>query len=300
MPDCGRIEGFTIEEASAHWITTVVTHYSSVKSGVSGLVLDAFPQAAQADNDPGRRTFGEVRNSRVDVPKTAVDRTTLEHFLKLLHWSVTMSDDADESHALQVQLLPPSETETDEPEWPHTEMGRMVNQAKSYDLFGGDQAAAEKLGAFFVEWIRMHPRYGQAHVVLSPPAGNPNKRYDLPDLIAKQVADSLMMVHVRSRKTRDTAAQKGIEEGSQLRANVHGSMLVPADLSGRIALVVDDIYRSGQTVCELVRACREANAETVLALSATKTVKYCYGFTANRWRQVYEDAGNRDGKWAYD
>lgn len=50
--------------------------------------------------------------------------------------------------------------------------------------------------------------------------------------------------------------------------------------------MLDDIYRSGSTIREMVRACRAAGAKEVLSLTATKTAKFCRGITPSEWYEV--------------
>ena len=305
MPYCGRIESFTIAEHPDSWGVTVWLHYSSRNAGLSDLIPKIFPGSSlvrvgtlQSDGEWIDVSTGEFYYT---VPKESVQRDVLEGFLQLLHWSVTIADDADESHALQVHEMPPSDGAEERSKWAHTEMGRILNQAKSYDMMSGDRLAAMRLAEQFVDWIQWHPKYRSADAVVAPPAGNPNKKFDLPSLLASQIAGTLGMAHVESRKTKETHPQKDVGENQEeLAENVHGSMVVEEDLSGRIALVVDDLYKSGATVCELTRACKAAGASAVLALTATKAAKFCNGFSAGRWRDTYEEAGNSKWDWAYD
>lgn len=305
MPYCGRIESFAIAEHPDSWGVTVWLHYSSRNAGLSDLIPRVFPGSSlvrvgtlQPDGEWIDVSTGELYYK---VPKQSVQRDALAGFLQLLHWSVTIADDADESHAFQVHEMPPGDAGQEGSKWAHTEVGRILNQAKSYDMMSGDITAATRLAEQFVYWIQGHPRYRSADAVVAPPAGNSNKKFDLPSLLAGHIAGTLGMAHVDSRKSRETQPQKDVGENQEeLAENVHGSMAVEEDLSGRIALIVDDLYRSGSTVCDLVRACKAAGASAVLVLTATKAARFCDGFSAGRWRHAYEGAGNSKWDWAYD
>ena len=305
MPYCGRIDKFSIIDSSDSWDVTVWLHYSSQNAGLSDLIPKVFPGSILARvgtlQPDGRWIEVGTGEYYYTIPKASIQRDALERFLNLLHWSVTISDDADESHALQVHEVPPGDGEEESSKWAHTEMGLMVNQAKSYDMMSGDRPTAVRLADQLVYWIKGHPRYRSADVVVAPPAGNSNKRFDLPGLLAGLIADTLDMAHITGRKTRETRPQKEAGDNpEELAENVHDSMVVEEDLSGRITLIVDDLYRSGSTVCELVRACKAAGASAVLALAATKAARFCNGFSAGRWRDAYEEAGNSKRDWAYD
>ena len=305
MPYCGRIESFAIADHRGFWGVTIWLHHSSQNAGLSDLIPKVFAGSALArvgTLQPDGHWIGVGTGEYYyTVPKASVQRDALEGFLQLLHWSLTIADDADESHALQVHEMPPSDGAEENSRWAHTEMGRILNQAKSYDMMTGDRLTAMRLAEQFVYWIQGHPAYRAADAVVAPPAGNPNKKFDLPSLLAGHIAGTLDMAQVESRKTRETHPQKDVGENQEeLAENVHGSMVVEEDLSGRIALVVDDLYKSGSTVCELVRACKAAGASAVLVLAATKAARFCNGFSAGRWRDAYEEAGNSKWDWAYD
>ena len=305
MPYCGRIDRFTIAEQPGLWGVTLWLHYSSQNAGLSDLIPKAFPGSTLAcvgTIQPGGQwvdvSSGEFYYA---VPKESAQRDALEGFLQLLHWSVTIADDADESHAVQVHEMPPTDSEQAGSRWAHIEIGLMVNQAKSYDTTSGNRSAATRLAEQLEFWINGHPRYRIADVVVAPPAGNSDKDFDLPHLLASHIAEQSGMDHIQSEKTRQTRPQKEVGDNlEELEENVDDSMAVTEDLSDRIALVVDDLYRSGSTVGELVRACKEAGASAVLVLAATKAARFCNGFSASRWREAYEDAGNLKWDWAYD
>ena len=305
MPYCGRIDKFSITDNSDSWGVTVWLHDRSQKAGLSDLIPKVFLGSSlvrvgtpSPDGQWINVSSGEFYYT---VSKVSAQREVLEGFLELLHWSVTIADDADESHALQVHEMPPSDSEQASSRWPHTEVGLMVNQAKSYDMMTGDRQAAMRLAEQFVFWIERHPKYRAAQVVVAPPAGNLNKRFDLPNLLASKISEELGITQIRSKKTKETRPQKEVEDNlEELEKNVYGGMTIEDDLSDRIALVVDDLYRSGSTVGELTRACRESGAASVLVLAATKAARFCNGFSASRWREAYEDAGNLKWDWAYD
>lgn len=301
MPNCGRVEEFTIEDTPDSWVVTVVIHYSSSGAGLEDLILKGFPGTALYSLGTSLLPLGDYQNTRYIIPKRSANREELEQFLTVLHWSLTIADDADESHALQVHDLPPSASGSMDGEWRRTEIGQLVNRAKSYDSASGSEPVAQTLTDRFIYWIAAHPRYRKAGVIVSPPAGNPTKVFDLPDLVAGKIASKLGMIHISSFQTRETLPQKEVGDNlSALVANVYFSMSVQNNLSNDTVLVIDDLYRSGSTACELVRACKQAGASTTLILAATKAARFCDGFSASRWRQAYEDAGNVQWEWAYD
>lgn len=58
------------------------------------------------------------------------------------------------------------------------------------------------------------------------------------------------------------------------------------DLRGLTIVAIDDLYDTGRTMNEMVRALRAAGAARVLSLTAVKTAKNCYGMSpsSSNWQ----------------
>ena len=69
------------------------------------------------------------------------------------------------------------------------------------------------------------------------------------------------------------AAQSGLKESAQRRANVQGVYTVPdpAAVRDRRILLIDDICTTGATLAECVRVLREAGAADVLCAAVALT-----------------------------
>ena len=291
MPNCGRIKKYIIEEGPSDWTVTFDVSPPAEAVDFSALIQNALPGAVSGSTATLIEEFEQVRRTTVVVPKAVISRVALESYFAILRWTVTIADDADESHAIYIHNLPHPREEASDPDWQQTRIGKLVNKAKSYSPTTGSKPAAQELAERFDYWLVRHPRYKMADVVIPAPPGNPEKAFDLPEFVARHIANEFEMELISCTKTRETTAQKNVGDNEDsLQANVREAFAIPQDLTGKTVLIIDDIYRSGETIRELTRACRAAGAATMLSLTATKTAKFCNGFTASDWYQVSMEA----------
>ncbi len=61
--------------------------------------------------------------SHFSIPKKIIGEDELKNFLKILKWTVSISDDDDESHALYLHSLPHPSNYPYEPKFKKTRMG---------------------------------------------------------------------------------------------------------------------------------------------------------------------------------
>lgn len=227
-----------------------------------------------------RRDDPEGRNIAAVTPKLH------GHLL----WTVTIADDADESHAVYLHDLPfPRKgADPDAVDFRHTRVGKMVRRAKSYSHNTGDAVAATELTDTVMRyWMERHPRYMRADIMIPAAPGNPHKRFDLPLFMATRLAANLGKELVKCSKPQSSPPQKSSGDDLEvLHANIAGKISVGSNLFGKTVIVLDDIYKSGSTIREIVRACRAAGAKEVLSLTATKTAKFCRGITPSEWYEV--------------
>lgn len=293
MPNCGRIKEFRIENIAHKWVVMIDVSPAAEAVDFGALIAKVFDGEVGDTNLVLTDNFEQVRRSTISIPKGKAVHGDLQRFLSILRWTVTISDDADESHAIYLHDLPHPVAESDQPDWQRTRMGKMVRKAKSYSPTTGSKPAARELAEKYSFWLERHPRYLTATAVIAAPPGNMDKTFDLPEFVAQELSIHFGLKLVSTTKVRATLPQKDVgDDLTALASNVEGSYAVNQDLHGMTVLVIDDIYRSGSTLKELTRACREAGAETVLSLSATKTAKYCNGFTPGDWYQVSMEAAN--------
>ena len=216
--------------------------------------------------------------------------------LSILRWTVTISDSADESHAIYLHNLPHPTEDPYEVVWKHTKVGKLVNRAKSYSAFSGSRKAALELADKVEYWLTRHIRYASADLIIPAPPGNPDKAFDLPRFVADEVGGRLGLPVGLCTATGLTQPQKGVEqEIPELYSNIDGKYRAQSSLKGMTVIAMDDLYQSGATMNELVRACRAAGATTVLSLTFTKTAKFATGLTASDWYKVSMEAADTEG-----
>ena len=119
--------------------------------------------------------------------------------------------------------------------------------------------------------------YRQAEIVMPVPPSNPNKPFDLPTLLATTVAELTGKTAMLGcmTKTRPTIPMKDLSRLSEKRDNVSGAFAIVDDgVRGKRAIVIDDLYDSGETISEVARMLRAGGTSQVLGLVAVKTQSF--------------------------
>jgi len=200
---------------------------------------------------------------------------SIETTLYLLETSVAIEDSADASHALRIHKVKDEHTDS----WAYSDIGKLVNAAKSYDLGSGDRRKAEQLASEMFYWVEAMPLYRDADVIAPAPSSNPNKSFDLPAFIADHLSAKMSRPRAAIQSS-NAVPQKNLGEREKASADeLARHYAVVGDVGGRTVLVIDDIYESGATVGAMTKVLRNAGASAVLSLTATKTAKGCKGLT---------------------
>ena len=287
MPFCSRISDFHITSSATHWRVSIDTPLGPDHVNFESILVNSIGRTRlQSIQRYGR--FLDQWKLEFSIGREAISEDVLLEFLRILRWTVTISDDADESHALCLHKLPHPTDGPNGPEFKWTRIGDLVHQAKSYGPTTGSKPAALELGKEMECWIRSHPRYRAADVIIPAPAGNPNKAFDLPLYIAEYLSTNLSYVLGVCKKTHSVSQQKYLEQNPEiLRENVHGKFMVATPVRDKSVIILDDLYGSGATLDELARACKAADAKTVLSFTATKNATFCQGISASGWYDIY-------------
>lgn len=201
------------------------------------------------------------------------DEVGLRLFCRLLQKAVFIHDDLDECFALGMH----SERREDGTVG-KAEFGELVYRSKPYNrtTHPGSKVASRSLAERLARFVKAHPTYGRADLLVPVPPSNADKDFDLPTLLVQDMSSS-SGVPCRIgvvRKARQTAPMKScVTEAEKIR-NVQGAYVVSSTpIRGRSVILVDDIYQSGATLNEVARSLRKAGAAEVLGLVATKTLK---------------------------
>ena len=261
MPICGRIRGFERFENDGYSFRFTVHEYSR-EIPLRDYVARAFPKAFVQNYDPSLRSFIVSASRHASAEE-------IEAFLDLLRTSVTILDDADESHALGMHWYKGDG---------RTSLGDLVYGAK----YGSEPVSrfdhARALGRRCARWLAAHPRYRNADCIAAIPSSGPASALDLPNILVEEITKAFRLERI-PMSTAPRTQQKGLGI-RDARENVHGKFSVQRRLSGRTVVLLDDLYDSGSTINEGVRALRSASAHAVFALTASKTSEYCEGLWA--------------------
>lgn len=144
--------------------------------------------------------------------------------------------------------------------------GDLLSKAK----YRSDPEAIRAIGSELADFAQSHPRLRLCATVTAPPTSQ--TRDNLPMRWATTVADMIWAESMAvDWKTPPDGAQKN-GEGS-----VRGNMTAPGPIQGDV-LIIDDTLESGETLQEVGRALKQAEASKVYALCVTKNM---YGTTRN-------------------
>ena len=205
--------------------------------------------------------------------------------LEALNRHITIRDTLDESHALSPHHVP---VVSDNGRLKRTRLGDLVYRAKDYNRRKpvGNQGAANALVRALKAFIRQHPRYRAADVIVCAPSSQRTVTSNLPSYIGPRLGTSLGMRFERAERVVSAFPQKERKDlpnpGAALNIQLN-TMAVTVQLGGSSCILLDDLYESGGTLRELGRACRQAGAEEVLGLTVTKTAGNTQGMDTAEW-----------------
>ncbi len=266
MPDCGRIVEIRSVGSAGAWRlyvsvrpTTMLDHFSTLMRRALTAGVDV-----QTSTPPGAVLLA---SSRAELLASTLA------FLELLRSSVTIDDEAVMSHAMGLHWFADIRE--------RTQLGDLVEQAKDYGRSNpSDPVAVEQVQRATLSWLARHPVIRSVDAVAAIPGTQP-KEFDLPAALADAISGSLGIrrLWLRSRNQRPQKGQSGPTTSS---ARSLGAMMnADRDAFGRRVLLIDDIYRSGNTMMAGLTALRRAGATAVNCLALTKTARDCNGLPAS-------------------
>ena len=162
----------------------------------------------------------------------------------------------------------------DSREWPNTEVGDLVNKGKY--LYKTHEAQKEIVGRNLAGRIcyviSRHPALNDAEVILNVP-GHDWRILSFGPRIAATVAKYRRMPGLRvTAKSKFRPEAKSLSQG-QSAALLEGQFIVPPEIRGRSALIVDDVFRSGGSMVAVARAAREAGAREIFGICPARTMR---------------------------
>ena len=266
MPYCGRVQGVQAAQVSGGWQLAANIQPERMLNRFESIIRRALPSDIQVNHSVD--TYSVVVSAR----RGDFYAPTLA-FLELLGKSVTIDDLADSSHALGIHWFGGIEE--------RSILGDLVRRAKDYGPGNpSDPQAAEQLQQASLDWLTSYIPIQSIDAVAAIP-GTQAKKFDLPASIADAICWSFGKKRARLR-SRNQTPQKGRAESNVPNVNALSAMMdADRDVFGSRLLLVDDLYRSGDTMMAGVKTLRRAGATAVHCLSLTKTASYCNGHPAS-------------------
>jgi hypothetical protein len=162
----------------------------------------------------------------------------------------------------------------DSREWANTEIGDLVNKGKYQYKTREEQKdiVGRNLAGRICYVISRHPALNNAGVILDVP-GHDWKILSFGPRIAATVAKYRRMPGLRvTAKSEFRPEAKSLSRG-QSAALLKDQFIVPPEIRGRSALIVDDVFRSGGSMVAVARAAREAGAREIFGICPTRTMR---------------------------
>lgn len=155
-----------------------------------------------------------------------------------------------------------------------------VREAIHLLKYAGAETIAEKFGLFIAQKLVRDDTMSMVDTVVPVPLHPARRRergYNQSELIARSISRRLGMSHVPGLlvRVRQTQTQTFFDaEGRKM--NVMGAFRLgkvnPAEVEGKIVLLVDDVITTGSTIKECARALKSNGASKVYGASAAITI----------------------------
>lgn len=158
--------------------------------------------------------------------------------------------------------------------WPNSVVGDLVNRGKyRYRL---DDAKQKEVGRTLVDLVcdvvTRHPLMQGVDVILDVP-GHDASQVSFGSRMAATVARDLNKQRVRVRSRDEFRTPSKNLDPVQRADVISNRFYVESAIEGGIALVVDDVFRSGDSMNETARAALEAGASAVYGICAVRTMR---------------------------
>ncbi len=266
-----RLTQYTIRQVDNRQVLILVTGERVYKE----ILARAFPTYyfTRAFEDRNRAFDWGAYIHSIDAETEPSVTTLLQRFEQ----HVFLADDLTECFALDFHTVL-----SDRGGYERSQVGGLVYRAKPYGRRAttNNREAAQQLAGQMRDFIRDHPTYRQADVIMPAPPSNPDKPFDLPTTLVSHIqAEFVTMVDGTGwvQKTRITTPMKDLNDATpqEKLENIRGAFALAdgVDVRGKSILLIDDIYQSGNTLSEIGRLLFTSGAKSVVALVATKTAR---------------------------
>ncbi len=201
-------------------------------------------------------------------------RTNVAEFLDLLKIVVSLPSPVNINVALALDWYKQPVDGVDPYHWPNTELGDLVHRGKY--LYRADADRQAEVGRDLVGRvcgvIDKHFLLRRAEIVLNVP-GHDSKRVSFGSRMAATVAKNFNLPLARVRARDQFRPEAKDLHPSQRAELLSGQFYVETSLEGKKALIVDDVFRSGESMNEGARAALEAGAVRVYGICAVRTMR---------------------------
>ncbi|MCA9930131.1 MAG: RecQ family ATP-dependent DNA helicase [Anaerolineales bacterium] len=153
-------------------------------------------------------------------------------------------------------------------DWQRSQVGDLLFRLKYQE----DHAALPQIKHHLKTFIANNPAITQVDWIVPVPPSE-KRPFDHVRLLAAIIAQLITKpVETIITKSKPTAPQKEMHTLAQKQYNVAGAFNCAAPVSGKIVLVVDDLFDSGATLTEITRLLKKNGAKRVYILTITRTI----------------------------
>lgn len=186
-------------------------------------------------------------------------------FLDMMEEVLTLNVPSEIDAALALDFHKDPESHEDPMHWENTAAGELVSRGK----YGGFAKEGRELASQLASVIARHPVYRAADAIVMVPSS----RNKFGERLAAAVAAECGKTLIRTRAAHATRPEaKNADDES--RPDLTNEFTVPTEeASGRVVILVDDVYKTGGTIRAVSGAARTAGAAAVLGLVGTRTLR---------------------------
>jgi hypothetical protein len=158
--------------------------------------------------------------------------------------------------------------------WPNTEVGELIHRGKYVYKINEEQKsiAGRNLAGRICNAVDRHAALNGAEVILNVPGHDRNIVSFGPRLaatVAKYRKMPTLRVAAKSQFRPEAKSLSLMERAMFFR----DEFIVPPEIRGRSALIVDDVFRSGGSMTAVARAAHEAGAREIFGICPTRTMR---------------------------
>lgn len=200
-------------------------------------------------------------------------RSEVATLLQLLARVITLPplENVSGAIALDWYKIPPDAAHA---QWRNTTSGDLVYRGKYWYKSGAEEqaVAGRTLAALACEAVQAHAHLLHTAVVLDVP-GHDSKQLSFGSRLAATVARDTSKRFVKVAARNEFRAEAKALDAAQRIESLRNQFEVRESLIDTSVLIVDDVFRSGESMREVARAARAAGARSVYGLAAVRTMR---------------------------